>query len=457
MRVRDWGLLDPLATPGVDDDAVLAALVEVERALMLAWHDIGDAPDLVAEVSFEVSHLDLGQIARGNRDGGNPVIPLVAQLRTQAEASHAGAGDWVHRGATSQDILDSALMLVATRAIGLVSASLADSAERLVVLAETHRHSLMVGRTLTQHAAPITFGVKAASWLDGVEAARASLDALALPVQLAGAVGTGTAFADLGGSAESGPRLRAALAGRLGLADPERSWQAERSIVATLASALSLVIGCLGRVATDALVLARTEIGELSEGSAGASSAMPQKRNPTAAVLVRSAALQAPGLLATVFSSLATEDERPAGAWHAEWLALRSLLRIAVESSAATAVFLSALSVDTQRMRATVDSDGGLAWAEHATSQLVPDLGRAAAAVVVARAIELTTADLSFGAALAAELDGRVVDLSPESIHATADLIVDAALARYQASRHQAPPHQASPHQASPHQARSAR
>jgi 3-carboxy-cis,cis-muconate cycloisomerase len=436
MRVRDWGLLDPLATPGVDDDAVLAALVEVERALMLAWRDIGEAPHWVANVSVGVSHLDLERISRGNREGGNPVIPLVAQLRDQAEASHAGAGDWVHRGATSQDILDTGLMLVATRALGLVSGSLADAAARLATLADQHRHSLMVGRTLTQHAAPLTFGVKAASWLDGVEAARSCLDSLTLPVQLAGAVGTGTAFADLGGSAESGARLRAALAARLGLADPERSWQAERSIVASLAAALSLVIGTLGRVATDVLVLARTEIGELSEGSGGSSSAMPQKRNPTAAVLVRSAALQAPGHLSTVFSSLAAEDERPAGAWHAEWLALRSLLRLAVESSDTTATFLSALSVDTERMRATVDSDGGIAWAEHAVSQLVPDLGRAAAGTVVARAIELSTADLSFGAALAAELDGRVVDLSPGSVNATADLIVDAALSRYHASRH---------------------
>jgi 3-carboxy-cis,cis-muconate cycloisomerase len=201
MRVRDWGLLDPLATPGVDDDAVLAALVEVERALMLAWRDIGEAPHWVANVSVGVSHLDLERISRGNREGGNPVIPLVAQLRDQAEASHAGAGDWVHRGATSQDILDTGLMLVATRALGLVSGSLADAAARLATLADQHRHSLMVGRTLTQHAAPLTFGVKAASWLDGVEAARSCLDSLTLPVQLAGAVGTGTAFADLGGSA----------------------------------------------------------------------------------------------------------------------------------------------------------------------------------------------------------------------------------------------------------------
>jgi 3-carboxy-cis,cis-muconate cycloisomerase len=170
---------------------------------------------------------------------------------------------------------------------------------------------------------------------------------------------------------------------------------------------------------------------------------MPQKRNPTAAILVRSAALQAPGLLSTVFTSLVTEDERPAGAWHAEWLALRSLLRLAIEASSTSAAFLSALSVDTERMRDAVDSAGGLAWAEHAASQLIPDLGSAAANAVVARAIDLTTADLSFGAALAAELDGRVVDLSPESIYATADLIVDAALLRHQELRYQESRHQA--------------
>lgn len=420
----DFGLLDPLASPAsgmVDDSAILAAMVEVEAALSAEW---GHAVALTAD------RLDLAKIASGTRSGGNPVIPLVTQLRVQA----GELGDWVHRGATSQDILDSAIMLVASRAVAATGRSLAEAATALAELADRHRHDVMVGRTLGAPAAPITFGVKAASWLDGLLAGATALQRLELPVQLAGAVGTGAAFADLGGDPAA---LRAGLASRLGLVDPGRSWQAERSPTATLASTLALTLGALGRIATDVLVLARPEIGEVVEGSGGTSSAMPQKQNPTTAILVRSAALQSPGLLSTVHAALLTEDERPSGSWHAEWLALRSLLRLAIEASEAAVVMLTSLTVDPTRMRANLDLDGGLAWAEHAQSQLTPDLGRSAAAALVARAIATTSAELPFGAALAAELGGRVVDLSPDSVYATADLVIDAALDRYRAGGNQ--------------------
>jgi 3-carboxy-cis,cis-muconate cycloisomerase len=418
MALADFGLLDPLAGEGadtVDDAALLAAMVEVESALAEAW---GEPVDLTAE------GLDHAAIAAGTRAGGNPVIPLVNQLRAQA-GEHA---DRVHRGATSQDIVDSAMMLVAARSIVAARSSLAAVADALASLADTHRHDPMVGRTLGTHAAPITFGVKVSTWLDGVTAARADLDDLTLPVQLAGAVGTGSAFADLGGDPVA---LRAGVASRLGLADPGRSWQAERSPIVRLGAAAALTIGALGRIAQDVLVLARTEVGELIEGSSGTSSAMPQKRNPTTAILIRSAALQAPGLVATLFASLVTEDERPSGAWHAEWLALRSLVRLLVESSAATVTMLGSLRVDTGRMRSNLDLDGGVAWAEHAQSQLTREVGRSAATAVVARAIAAASAQLPFGAALAAEPDGRVVDLSVESIVPAADAVIDAALARH--------------------------
>jgi 3-carboxy-cis,cis-muconate cycloisomerase len=431
MPLADFGLLDPLASAAgalVDDSAVLAALVEVEAALTASWADLGLAPVIV---DLESARLDLPAIARGNRAGGNPVIPLVTQLRAYADAESDGAGDWVHRGATSQDILDTALMLVASRAVAAARGSLADAAETVAALADRHRHDLMVGRTLATHAAPITFGTKASSWLDGVLAGLRALDSLVLPVQLAGAVGTGSSFGALAEAPSAGADLRAGLARRLALADPGRSWQAERSPVAALGSALALALGALGRIAAEVLVLGRNEIAEVSEGSGGGSSAMPQKQNPTSAVLLHSAALQAPGLLATVHSSLVTEDERPSGAWHAEWLALRSLLRLAVEASETAATMLSALTVDAARMRSNLDLDGGLAWAEQAQSQLTPELGRAAANALVSRAIGAVAPGLPFGAALATELDGQVVDLSDESVFATADPVVDAALEHY--------------------------
>jgi 3-carboxy-cis,cis-muconate cycloisomerase len=434
MPVPDWGLLDPLSSPNsaaTDDAAILTALVQTESALTLAWLDIGLAPDWVSTIDLARVHLSHDVIAAGTRSGGNPVIPLVSQLRSHVDAIREGAGDWVHRGATSQDILDTALMLVASRAIDVASGFLTRAASDLAALVEKHRHTPMVGRTLTQHAAPITFGAKAATWLEGVLAAEAAITAATTPVQLAGAVGTGASFADLTGDPAAGARLRAAFAARLGLADAGRSWQAERSPVVSVASALALAIGALGRIATDVLVLARTDVGELSEASSGTSSAMPQKQNPTTAVLIRSAALQAPGLLATVHSALLVEDERPAGAWHSEWPALRSLLRLAIEAAEATSTLVKSLVVDTERMAANLDASFGLAWSEHAQSLLTRELGRAAAFAFVARAVAATSNELSFGAALAAELDGRVIDLSPESIYPATDAVIDAALARF--------------------------
>jgi 3-carboxy-cis,cis-muconate cycloisomerase len=289
----------------------------------------------------------------------------------------------------------------------------------------------MAGRTLTQQAAPITFGVKAASWLDGADSALAAITALRFPVQLAGSVGTGAAFADLAESPEAGQLLRAALAARLGLTDPARSWQAERTPVVSVAAALALAVGVLGRIAADILILTRTEVGEVSEGSAGSSSAMPQKQNPTTAVLIHSAALQTPGLLATVYSSLIVDDERPAGAWHAEWLALRSLLRLAIETSEAAETLVASIVVDADRMRANLDAAGGLAWAEHAQSQLTAQVGREAAAAIVVRAIAAVSAEVSFPEALLAEAGGDTVDLSPQSIFSVTDVVIDAALARH--------------------------
>lgn len=411
--LAEWGLLDPLDGDGaalVGDDAVLAALVEVELALTKAWADTAGAPEWVGHISFD-GDLDRAAIAAGNRAGGNPVIPLVPQLRAIAELGHAGAGDWVHRGATSQDILDSALMLVAARALASARLRLTAIGSTLAALADTHRETIMVGRTLTQQAAPITFGVKVASWLDGIVAALDALD-VPTPVQLAGAVGTSQAFADLGGDPNA---LRAATALRLGLGDPQRSWQAERSPVARVASAAALTVGVLGRIATDVLVLARNEVGELSEGSGGTSSAMPQKQNPTGSVLVRSAALQVPGLLATVQASMLTEDERPAGAWHAEWLALRSLLRLAIEAAIATEQLVKGLVIDADRMRGTLDANPS-AWAEHAQSVLALTLGHTDANAAVAAA-------LADGTLLELE-----VDFSDASIVSAANPIVDASI-----------------------------
>lgn len=251
------------------------------------------------------------------------MIPLVADLTAAVGKEY---GPYVHRGATSQDILDTALMLVARRTLDLILADLERTARALGRLAAAHRDTVMPGRTLTQHAVPTTFGLKAAGWRSLVLDARDRLARLRLPAQLGGAAGTLAAFAAFG--AEDPGALVAAYAGELGLVEPALPWHTLRTPIADLAGGLALTAGALGKMAADVLTLSRTEIAEVAEGSGGGSSAMPHKANPVAATVIAASARRAPGLAATLYGSMVAEDERPAGAWHAEWEPLRELLRL---------------------------------------------------------------------------------------------------------------------------------
>ena len=341
----DWGLLEPLAgsATATSDDAVLTALVDVERALVLARGDLrGEDLAAVAD-ALRADDLDRGNLLAGARAGGVPVIPLVVQLRAQADAAAPGSGAHVHAGATSQDILDTALVLVARRALGDARERLLVAGESLATLANAERHTLSIARTLGQHAAQTTAGVTAAGWLDGVTAAIDAIDNDSFPVQLGGTVGTGEDFDREAGSPHTADRLRSALAAGLGLDDPERSWHAERSPILRIASTAALVASALGRIGRDVAFLARTEIAEVSLGSTGGSSAMPHKHNPVDAVLLSANGLRVAGLIATVHSAAVSQDARPTGEWHAEWAAFRGLLRIALESADAAASMLGTL------------------------------------------------------------------------------------------------------------------
>jgi len=346
----DWGLLEPLgaSAAATSDDAVLAALVEVERALIRAWgHVLGEDLDSVAG-ALDVAALDRDGLLAGTRSGGVPVIALVEQLRAQAESVTTGAGDRVHTGATSQDILDSALVLVARAGLAETRGHLVSTGEALVVLAEGERHTVSIARTLGQHAAPSTVGVTIAGWLDGVSSALEAIDDTVFPVQLGGAVGTGEAFDRRAGRVDATPELRAAVADDLGLADPGRSWHSERSPILHIADPAAIVVAALGRIGRDVAFLARTEIGEVVLAATGGSSAMPHKRNPVDAVLLTANGLRAPGLLATVHAASVSQDARPAGEWHAEWQALRGLLRLALESADAADAVVAGLTIDPE-------------------------------------------------------------------------------------------------------------
>lgn len=343
----DWGLLEPLGSYGwaTSDDAVLVALVDVERALVRAWGTVlGDDLSGIAE-SLRAETLDHAGLLEGSRTGGVPVIPLVLQLRAQAESRSAGSGAQVHAGATSQDILDSALVLVGIRTLGETRKSLLSAGSALSALAESEQDTLSIARTLGQHAAQTTMGISISGWLDGISSALEAIDRTSFPVQLGGAVGTGEDFERIGGGFDATEGLRAAFAAALGLADPGRDWHTERSPILHIVDTAAVVTAALGRIGREIAFLARTEINEITLTSTGGSSAMPHKRNPVDAVLLTANGLRAPGLLTTVHVASISQDARPAGEWHAEWQATRGLLRLASESASAAAGLLATLTV----------------------------------------------------------------------------------------------------------------
>ncbi|WP_017599809.1 3-carboxy-cis,cis-muconate cycloisomerase, partial [Nocardiopsis lucentensis] len=318
----DTGLLAPgragsAAEDATGDAAFLTAMLDAEAALTAAQADVGLVPPsaaLAVAGAADPARFDPRDLALRARADGHPVIALVADLTAAVGEEHA---PHVHRGATSQDVMDTAAMLVATRVLGPVLRDLTRTERALADLASRHRDTPMAGRTLTQHAVPTTFGLKAAGWRHLVLDARDRLTAVrtALPVQLGGAAGTLAAFAEYAPdrSPDTGPRLLAAYARRTGLAEPRLPWHVLRTPVADLGAALALTAGALGKIAADVLVLSRTEVAEVAEASGGGSSAMPHKANPVRAALVCAAARQLPALASVLLSGLACEDERHAG------------------------------------------------------------------------------------------------------------------------------------------------
>jgi 3-carboxy-cis,cis-muconate cycloisomerase len=385
----DTGLLAPgwagsPAAAATSDTAYLRALLDAEAALTHAQVSLGLAPAGAAAAVTEAAdagRFDVRSLAERARGGGNPVIPLVADL---TEAVGEEYGPYVHRGATSQDIMDTASMLVAVRTLDLVLADLARTERALARLAADHRDTAMPGRTLTQHAVPTTFGLKAAGWRSLVLDARDRLTAVRdmLPAQLGGAAGTLAAFGAYG--ATDPAALPEAYARELGLQAPPLPWHTLRTPIADLAGCLAFTAGALGKVAADVLVLSRTEVAEVAEGSGGGSSAMPHKANPVRSTLIAAAARRAPQLAATLYGSPAAEDERPAGAWHAEWEPLRDLLRLVGGAARDAAELAEGLRVFPDAMREHLGLTHGLIVSERLSAELASVLGRSRAKSLLA-------------------------------------------------------------------------
>jgi 3-carboxy-cis,cis-muconate cycloisomerase len=345
----------PAVAAATDDGAWVAAMLEAEVALARACAEAGLIPAETADAIAEAGRpglVDPAEIWRSAATSATPVIALVDALRAAVPADHRA---YVHYGATSQDIVDTAMMLVAVRSVAAIDADLSAVAARLAQLAAAHAGTPQRGRTLMRPARPTTFGAVCGAWLAAVTAATEGLRRWRPAVQLGGAVGDRSAF-DGGGPndpahplAAGGERVAAAMATNLGL-DPAPPWHTDRTRVVELGAALGIVAGTLAKLAGDVILLSQAEIGELGETTAGGSSAMPEKRNPARAVLVVACAHRVPGLVSTLLAGMPQELQRAAGRWQAEWPTLTDLLRVVAGAAYHARAMLDDLTVDAERM-----------------------------------------------------------------------------------------------------------
>ena len=375
------------ASGEVADDAWMRALLDVESALAASCADAGlvppEAAAAIVRACADPGRYDIAALGTAAADDGNPVVPLV---RAICDVAGRDASAWVHLGATSQDVLDTATVLVARRAVVHVIDDLAGAADAAGRLARTHRDTEIIGRTLLQQAIPTTFGLKAAGWSLALDHAgeRVLQTTDALPLQLGGAAGT------LAGYGDRADQVVAGLATFLGLPAPVLPWHTARGPLADLAGALGAAGGAVGKVALDVCLLAQSEVAEVHEGTAGrgGSSAMPHKHNPVAAISARAAALQGPGLVASMLTSMAQEHERAAGAWQAEWETLGALLRSTGSAASWLRDCLEGLVVDSARMAANLETGKDGLVAQRLADTLTGDLGRPSAHDLVAAAAD---------------------------------------------------------------------
>jgi 3-carboxy-cis,cis-muconate cycloisomerase len=407
------------AREAVSDRAWLRAMLAFEQALANATARAGVIPAESAAAiagSCRVELYDIDQLCEQGRKVGAPAEPLVRALRAQVggDAAHD-----VHHGATSQDVLDTAAMLVARNARAVIEAELDGAAGACARLADEYRSTPMAARTLLQQAVPTTFGLKAAGWLLAVADARESLRRVRLPVQLGGAAGTLAALGD------HGPEVLSLLAAELGLDEPVLPWHIHRGPVTRLAAALTGAATACAKIGLDVVLLAQTEVGEVAEPAGGGSSTMPQKNNPVRSTLARACARGVHANVA-VLTGGEHELERAAGAWHAEWTALSEALALTAGAAGAMRECLEGLRVFPERMRANLSP---ALTAERVAFALAARVGREQAHALAADAF----ASDDPRAALAAHVEQDELDdlLDPTRYLGSATVLVDRALAAY--------------------------
>ncbi len=386
----DSGLTGPLFASEAmravfSDRAALAAMLAAETALARAEGAAGLVPKGLAPTlaRIKVDDLDIAALGARTGDAGVVAIPFVKAVEALLPPTLRAH---LHKGATSQDIVDTALVLQMADALTLVAADLVAILDGLAALARKHARSPSVGRTYGQHAAPMTFGAVAGTWGAGIADVAEELPALrdkALVASLGGPVGT---LAGLGEAAEA---VGESFAAELGLGIAPVPWHTSRARMVAVGTWLATLIAALARMATDVVFLSATEIGEVREAPAagrGGSSAMPHKQNPLSAAVILSAHAAAPGFVVTLLNAAASGQQRPAGPWQAEWHALPALFGLASGALREARRLAESLVVDSRRMRANLDMTHGLVFADAAASALAGKMGRSAAQAMVAKA-----------------------------------------------------------------------
>ena len=425
LEASDSGMLSPgwahAEVEIVSDQSWIAAALRVEVALAKCQADLGLIPRDAAEIIEVVAgslQIDPRLLARGVYEASNPAVELVRILQQEVDRVVPSTSNYVHVGATSQDILDSASMLVCTQALHKLQTNLGAARGHLVELMRTTSAIPMVGRTVSQHAVPMTFGVKAATWLNlliDVELeVRGHLDS-GLPLSLAGAAGTLAAYGEYGTQA-TGQRfdpfsLVDAVADALALNPHYQPWHTARTPIARIASTLAMVSGVMGKIAVDIQLMSRTEIGEVCEGqgeNGGISSSMPQKRNPVKSTLILASAKQVPAYALVLLQGMVAEDERPSGSWQSEWQPLRDTLRMTLGTTALLAELIRDLQVDEARMLTNLRSTGVAVVSERLNVALTPLVGKVQARDILRR---LLLAGITEPTELLPKLRRELVDL----------------------------------------------
>ncbi len=384
---------DAEVTAHLSSEAAVQAMLEVEVALVEAQAALGVIPrEAVAPITDAATGapFDVRAIASEAGLDGNVAISLVKMLWRRVSEVDAMAANWVHFGATSQDIIDTGLVLQLSRAVPLIARRLDEARQRARALAAAHVDTVMPGRTWLQQATPVTFGLTAAGWSDALHRVSVALRAAlheASVVQFGGATGTLAAFGT------EGPRIAEAFAGCLGLQVPNLPWHAHRDRIASLACALGLTCGTLGKIARDVALLNQTEVGEVSLHLTGGSSTMPHKHNPVGCAVALAAATRAPGLVSSLLSGMPQELERGLGGWQAEWEVIIELTNLTGGAARAISATLDSLEVHPDRMVANLTVTGGANMAEALSLALTPRLGRAGAHTVVSRACAQAAAE----------------------------------------------------------------